>query len=127
MTNGEVVPADGVAITPAEGAARRTVLVSERTDAVSELRSARKAFHKHMRWILVGVSPGAFIPLIYASSELGGYAVVGVVAVTILGESWRALRTRLKIKRLEVVVRDFTDQIDDLNVTEITAEDPSEA
>lgn len=110
----------------AERAARRSVLVSEGQDAIKRLGAARADFRNHVFWMAFGASPGALIPMLFAISELGGQALVVLIILMVLVESWRAFQSRVEVKRLEVVVRDFKDRIAELSDPPSALEGPVE-
>ena len=93
----------------------RAVLLSEQRDAEEMLEKTRKRYQRHVLWIALGISPGALVPMLYAFSEFGGNALVLVIALVIVLESWRAMKARMEVKRMEVVVQDFQGRIGELH------------
>ena len=77
----------------------------ERRDLEEQLAAKEAQVRKHTFWAVLGVSPGAILPLIFSLGELGIAAlVVGVVAMTVL-EVWRAYRAQAEVTAIERSLR----------------------
>jgi len=78
----------------------RHVLEAERKDLEAEIDKREAAARRHAFWAVLGVSPGAVIPLLFTVSEVGAAALVaGVVAMTGM-EAWRAHKARRDVGAL---------------------------
>ena len=75
--------------------AERSLREAEVRDLEEQVRAARSAARRHTLWAVLGVSPGAAIPLRLSVHELG-LAMIVVFSVFVTGvERWRALQARM--------------------------------
>lgn len=84
---------------PTRGA--RAVAESELADVERRRDAADRDYRRHTLWLLLGLSPGALVPALYALSEWGGGAVVVVVLVVCVTETVRAFRSKREVQELE--------------------------
>ena len=108
---------------PIVSVGERALAESELDDIEQRLEQSRKRVSRHMVWLLLGVSPGAFVPMIYALTTVGASALLAVLAVGIVVESWRAIGTRREIRGLEIERADAHAR---LAATHPTPSDPGE-
>lgn len=86
---------------------RAALVDAERRDLELELESRRSAAHRHALWAMLGVSPGAVIPLLASFHEMGMVALaIGVLLVTGV-EAWRAIQARMDAAELVQRLRRF--------------------
>jgi hypothetical protein len=81
--------------------AERSLLEMDIRELEEQVRAARSAARRHTLWAVLGVSPGAVIPLLLTIHELG-MAVIGAFSVFVAGvESWRAIQARMDAAELQ--------------------------
>lgn len=80
----------------------------EKRDLQEQLEARQAAVRRHTFWAVLGVSPGAAIPLLMTFGDVGVTAVlVGMAAMTGL-EGWRALRARKDVTNLETQMHELS-------------------
>ena len=78
----------------------RAVREIERRELLDRIHEREDDRHRHTLWALVGVSPGALVPLVVSVSQLGASALAGSVFVMTALEAWRAWRAKKDVINL---------------------------
>lgn len=105
------------------GQAERVVLESELADVERRREAADGAYRRHVLWLLLGLSPGALVPALYALTEWGGGAVVAVVLAVCVTESVQALRSKREVARLDRAALGLRTDLEALEASEAGADD----
>ena len=110
---GDIIPGtDGITVLANERAS--AVLEVELEDLREELAAADRKYRRHVIWLLLGVSPAAFVPMILALSEFGASALVSIVLLVLIFESWRAFGAKREVRRLERVEAELLEAAEEL-------------
>lgn len=92
------------------------LLESERAELETTLRATRAAARRHTLWGLLGVSPGALIPLIATANQFGLVVAAGFGIVLAGVELWRGARLFNVAAGLEHRLKATSDALDALHV-----------
>jgi hypothetical protein len=106
------VAADGASQEVAVGV--RAVLESDLADLRDRLERERRAYRRHLLWMMLGASPGALAPMLFLVSEFGGATLVAVVGIVIVTEGWKALQAKRTLRGLETVEMELLDHLEAL-------------
>ena len=87
---------EGTEVTPAD-----TLVEIQRRELLEQLDERKRARRRHLTWALLGVSPGALVPLFVSLSAVGVSALVGAVGLMTGVEAWRAWRARRDVVELK--------------------------
>jgi Flp pilus assembly protein TadB len=95
----------------ADRTAARALIESELDDLGTRLEQERKSYQRHLLWLILGVSPGALLPMLFVLTEFGGRALVALI-LTVGGlEGWRALVAKRAIRRMETLEMDLHERL----------------
>jgi hypothetical protein len=79
----------------------RAVLASTRAELRESAERERASARRHALWALLGVSPGALVPLVGSAAEFG-FAGLLAIGVAVFGiEGWRSIRASREAAKLE--------------------------
>jgi alpha-beta hydrolase superfamily lysophospholipase len=92
-------------------AAVRAVIESDLTDLDLQLEREQKSYQRHLLWLVLGVSPGALLPMLFVLSEFGGAALVAVILTVGVLEGWRAFGSKRTIRRLETMQMELRERL----------------
>jgi alpha-beta hydrolase superfamily lysophospholipase len=95
----------------ADLAAARALIESDLMDLDLQLERERKNYQRHLLWLVVGVSPGALLPMLFVLTELGGAALVALLLTVGVLEGWRAYGSKRAIRRLETMEMELREQL----------------
>lgn len=96
-------------IRPGAGTA---VLESERRDLEEQLQKRRRASRRHTLWAVLGVSPGAIVPLLAVASEFGITVVAALSFFVAAVEAWRAVQARADAQEIEEKLRQVSSALE---------------
>ena len=88
------------------------VLESERAELEAQCRATRAAARRHTLWGLLGVSPGAVIPLIVTANHFGIAMAAGLSTLLAGVELWRGARLFNAAAGLENRLQATSDALD---------------
>ena len=88
----------------------QAILGFERRDLLDRLQEREAAHHRHTMWALIGVSPGALIPLVISMSQVGASVLAGSVFLMTAVEGWRALRAKRDVAELKETLRELRER-----------------
>lgn len=87
------------------------LLESERAELEAQFRATRGAARRHTLWGLLGVSPGAVIPLILTANHYG-IAIAAGLSVLLAGvELWRGARMFNAAAMIENRLKETSDAL----------------
>lgn len=81
--------------------AELSFLRAEVEELEERARLRRSAARRHRLWAVLGVSPGALIPLLVSVRELGAAGAVALSVLVVGVEAWRWIRAGMDAARLE--------------------------
>lgn len=88
------------------------LLESERAELEAQFKATRGAARRHTLWGLLGVSPGAVIPLILTANQYGIAIAVGLSIVLAGVELWRGERLFNAAARIENRLKETSDALE---------------
>ena len=82
-------------------------------DLEARLERERRRYQRHLLWLVAGLSPAAFLPMLFVLSEWGGSALVALVLTVTVVEGWRSLRSKRAIRNMETLALELRERLDE--------------
>ena len=89
----------------------RTVVESTRAELHRAVLRKRAAARRHGLWALLGISPGAAVPLLGSTAEFGMAGLLAIGAAVFAVEGWRSIRASRAANELERELGDLDAEI----------------
>ncbi len=86
--------------------ASRAVVQSTRVELEGAVRRKRAAARRHGLWALLGISPGAAVPLLGSAAEFGVAGLLAIGTAVFVVEGWRSVRATRAANDLERELED---------------------
>ncbi len=85
----------------------KAILALQKRDLLDQIQDREVAHQRHMMWAVLGVSPGAVIPLLVSMSRIGVAALVGAVFLMTGVEAWRAIKAKREVAALKATFKEL--------------------
>ena len=79
----------------------------QKGDLLDQIQERESAHRRHLMWAVIGVSPGAVIPLLVSMSQVGATALVGGAFLMTAVEAWRAIKAKREVAELKVTLNEL--------------------
>ena len=81
----------------------------QRRDLLDQLQKREGARERHTMWALIGISPGAAVPLLLSLSQFGGSALAAGVLLMTGREAWRAVCAKRDVAELRQALKELRE------------------
>ena len=83
-------------------------------DIEARLERERRRYQRHLLWVVAGLSPAAFLPMLFVLSEWGGSALVLLILTVTVVEGWRSFRSKRAIRAMETLAMELQERLEDV-------------
>jgi hypothetical protein len=90
------------------------IVRADLADVEARVERERRRYRRHLLWVVAGLSPSAFLPMLFVLSEWGGSALVALILTVIVVEGWGSLRSKRTLRELETLAMELRDRLDEV-------------